>query len=102
MSNLRSFLHLIKRAKILKIGADYLQSGNARRIYLILHAPSLSEESAKHVNSFASNNHIEVYVIPQSIITSLYPGKEVKVISVTNRESAHKITNLMKEGTINE
>lgn len=102
MSSLRSFLHLIKRSDALKLGADYLTLSNVHRISVILYSPLLSPESKQRVENFAMNNKIAHYPIDPSILVSLFPGKEVKVISVTNVQSGKKIKQIMKEGTAHE
>ena len=95
---LHSFLHLIKRSNAFALGSDFVTSKNLSRIHLVLISTTISEQSKKPLLNFLLSNKLQYYDVPANIITSLYPGKNVKVITITNKESARKIANLMKEG----
>lgn len=98
MHKLLSFLHLIKRSGTLRLGSEYLSERNVSRIALILISSDISAQSRAVVTRFAETHHITASVVPANILTDLYRGKTVKVLSVTNTQSAKKIANLMKEG----
>jgi hypothetical protein len=96
--SLNSFLHLIKRSNVIKLGSDYLTLKNKPRLHLVLISTTISEQSKKQVINFLLSNNIPYYDVHANIFTSLYPGKSVKVMTITNKDSARKIANLMKEG----
>lgn len=95
---LQSFLHLIKRSGVIMLGADYLTVSHLPRIYIVLVSDEISDQSRALVTNFTTRHNIRRYDVPANIIVSLYPGKNVKVLVITSRESAKKIANLMKEG----
>lgn len=95
---LSAFLHLSKRGDAYRLGSDYLTLQNSRRIKLILHSSEVSEATLKVLTTYSSTYNIPLYNVPANIIQNLYPGKSVKVLSVTSGPSAKKIANLMKEG----
>ncbi|MDY0214081.1 MAG: hypothetical protein RBS24_00925 [Bacilli bacterium] len=95
---LNSFLHLIKRSGVIKLGSDYLTLRNLPKIHLVLIHESISDQSREGVMTFLKNHNLNYYDVPANIVTSLYPGKNVKVLTITSKESAKKIANLMKEG----
>lgn len=95
---LLSFLHLIKPSGVIKLGSDFLTAKNLAKTYLVLINEGISDLSRKHVETFVTNNAIEHYDVPANIVKSLYPGKNVKVLVITSKQSAIKIANLMKEG----
>lgn len=95
---LQSFLHLIKRSGVIKLGSDYLTQSHLPRISMVLISDEISDLSRENVVNFTTRHHLLCYDVPANIIVSLYPGKHVKVLVITSRESAKKIANLMKEG----
>ncbi len=99
---LTSFLHLIKRSGVIKLGSPYLTESNKAKIKLILLCESASSNTKEIVERYAKFNTIPYYVIPSEVMDNLYPTKNVKVLNVTNRQGALKIANLMKEGTTYE
>ncbi|OQC11295.1 MAG: ribosomal protein L7Ae family protein [Tenericutes bacterium ADurb.Bin087] len=101
-NELTSFLHLLKRSGHYRFGADYLSAANAHKIALVLTSDDLSEYTKTKVNNFTLAHNITQFDVPANIMSMLYPGKTIKVLIVTNHESAHKIANLMKEGNGNE
>ncbi len=95
---LTSFLHLIKRGGVLKLGSPYLTLSNKAKIKLILVCETASENTKEISERYALTHNIPNYFIAPAIMDNLYPTKNVKVLSVTSREAAVKIANLMKEG----
>src|SRR5690554_1091017 len=97
-NELNNFLHLLKRSGHYRFGADYLRESNARKIALVLISDDLSEYTKTKVNNFTLAHNIAQFDVPANIMSMLYPGKTIKVLVVTNHQSAQKIANLMKEG----
>ena len=80
------------------MGSDYLTVNNKPRIHTVLISDAISEQSLKVATSFITNNNLVSYNVPANIITSLYPGKAVRMLVITSREASKKIANIMKEG----
>lgn len=95
---LSNFLHLIKPSRAYKLGSDYLKPQNATKIRLILVSSEISSQSYAAVQNYCTTHNIQHYNVPANIMTNLFKGKSVKVLAVTNAQSAKKIANIMKEG----
>ena len=97
-SKLLSFLHLVKRSGVIKLGSDFLQESNLSRIKLVLISDEISALSKESILNFTYKHTILAYTVSANIVTSLYPGKNVRVLTISNVQVAQKIANLMKEG----
>ncbi|MGI6734907.1 MAG: hypothetical protein ACOX3C_01810 [Bacilli bacterium] len=97
-----NFLHLLKRSGHYRFGHEFVNERNSAKIAMVLTSTDLSDQVKTKVKNFTLAHNIMHSDVDANIMTSLYPGKTIKVLIVTNRKSAHKIANLMKEGNLNE
>mgnify|MGYP001012653695 CR=1 FL=1 len=102
---LNSFLHLIKRSGVIKLGSNYLTLRNLPKIYLVLIHESISDQSREGVMTFLKNHNLNYYDAPANIVTSLYPGKNLGALGdggivTTNDEAlAKKVAALADYGS---
>lgn len=98
MNRLCSFLGLCRRAGKLTFGAEKtLQAAKDKRIFLAVITSDVSEKTEKEIR-FVCNDGVQVLKINlKSEETGLVLGLPCKVLGVTDRSMAGKITDLASQ-----